>query len=88
MNVYLKFGLHQDSPAQERFVIMALLVIVDTQLCQELHEERTVQIFAQLIQHEPEKEFSQTYSNMFIFILPISEFTLFKVSLNSYQFGG
>lgn len=88
MYMYLKFGLHKDSPAQERFVIMALLVIVDTQLGQELHEERTVQIFAQLIQHEPEKEFSQTYSNMFIFILPISEFTLFKVSLNSYQFGG
>ena len=90
MNVYLKFWLHQDCPAQERLVIMAFLVIVDTQLGQELHEERTVQIFAQLIQHKPKKdkkEFSQTYSNMFIFILPISEFTLFKVGLNSYQFG-
>ena len=53
--MYLEFRLHQDCPAQERLVIMALLVIVDTQLGQELHEERTVQIFAQLIQHKPEK---------------------------------
>ena len=68
MNVYLKFGLHQDCPAQERLVIMTLLVIVDTELGQELHEERTVQIFAQLIQHKPETEFSQSYSNMSIFI--------------------
>ena len=66
---------------------MTLLVIIHTQLCQELHEEGTVQIFAQLIQHKPELMnktivSSSIYSN----ILPISEFTLFEVSFNSYQF--
>ena len=54
--LYLEFGLHQDCPAKERLVIIALLVIVHTQLGQKLHEERTVQILAQLIQHKPGKE--------------------------------
>ena len=54
--MYLEFRLHQDCPAQERLIVTALLVIVHTQLGQELHEERTVQILAQLIQHKPEEE--------------------------------
>ena len=54
--LYLEFRLHQDCPAQERLVVTALLVIVHTQLGQELHEERTVQILAQLVQHKPEEE--------------------------------
>ena len=41
-SVYLVFSLDKDRPTKERLLVLAVLVVVSTQLGQELHEERTV----------------------------------------------